>query len=158
MINKREVETCLLQLQPPSALLLMSGWSAVTRSASADTGDALFPLQLNNLQTENTSLRWQTPSGQPPLQGPPSRQAPRGGRAMSMYETGSSLRQYPHRADAGRREDGVVLQPFPANVSLEPCNPGGRRKSWMRRRRRMRGGGGGGAWLEAGVGFSLWHL
>lgn len=129
MIIKREVEWCLLQLQPLPALLLMSGWSSVTRPASADMDDALFPLQLNSLQTENTSLRWQTPSGQPPLQGPPGRQAPRGGRAMSMYETGSSLRQYPHRVDAGRREDGVVLQPFPANVSLEPCDPGWRRRS-----------------------------
>lgn len=76
-------------------------------------------LQLNSLQTENTTLRWQTPSGQQQLQGSFSRHPPRGGRALSMYETGSSLRQYPHRVEMARPEDGVVLQPFPANVSME---------------------------------------
>lgn len=76
--------------------------------------------KLNSLQTENTSLRWQTPSGQQHLQGPLGRHPPRGGRAMSMYETGSTARQYPHRAETGRHEDGVVLQPFPTNgCSLE---------------------------------------
>lgn len=43
MSNEREVERCLLKLQPPPALLLMSGCSTVTRSASADSDDALFP-------------------------------------------------------------------------------------------------------------------
>ncbi|XP_063745295.1 ARF GTPase-activating protein GIT2b isoform X3 [Eleginops maclovinus] len=77
--------------------------------------------KLNSLQTENTTLRWQPPSGQQQhLQGPLGRQPPRGGRAMSMYETGSSPRQYPHRVEAARHEDGVVLQPFPTNgCSLE---------------------------------------
>uniref|UniRef100_A0A8C2ZZ64 G protein-coupled receptor kinase interacting ArfGAP 2b n=1 Tax=Cyclopterus lumpus TaxID=8103 RepID=A0A8C2ZZ64_CYCLU len=73
--------------------------------------------QLNSLQTENTTLRWQPPSGQQPLQGPFGRHPPRGGRAMSMYETGSSPRQHPHRVEAARQDDGVVLQPFPTNVS-----------------------------------------
>lgn len=76
-------------------------------------------LQLNSLQTENTTLRWQTPSGQQQLQVPFGRHPPRGGRAMSMYETGSSLRQYPHPVQTARHEDGVVLQPFPTNVSAE---------------------------------------
>uniref|UniRef100_A0A3B4V8G3 G protein-coupled receptor kinase interacting ArfGAP 2b n=1 Tax=Seriola dumerili TaxID=41447 RepID=A0A3B4V8G3_SERDU len=76
--------------------------------------------KLNSLQTENTSLRWQTPSGQQHLQGPFGRHPPRGGRAMSMYETGSTPRQYPHRAETARHEDGVILQPFPTNgCSLE---------------------------------------
>uniref|UniRef100_A0A3Q3WSR0 Arf-GAP domain-containing protein n=1 Tax=Mola mola TaxID=94237 RepID=A0A3Q3WSR0_MOLML len=75
--------------------------------------------KLNSLQTENTTLRWQTPSGQQQLQVPFGRHPPRGSRAMSMYETGSSLRQYPHPVQTARHEDGVVLQPFPTNVSAE---------------------------------------
>ncbi|XP_029300283.1 ARF GTPase-activating protein GIT2b isoform X5 [Cottoperca gobio] len=77
--------------------------------------------KLNSLQTENTTLRWQPPSGpQQHLQGPFGRHPPRGGRAMSMYETGSSPRQYLHRVETARHEDGVVLQPFPTNgCSLE---------------------------------------
>lgn len=38
---------------------------------------------------------------------------------MSMYETGYSPKQYPHRVETGRHEDGVILQPFPTNVSTE---------------------------------------
>uniref|UniRef100_A0A8C5DLN6 ARF GTPase-activating protein GIT2-like n=1 Tax=Gouania willdenowi TaxID=441366 RepID=A0A8C5DLN6_GOUWI len=72
--------------------------------------------KLNSLQTENTTLRWQTPSGQPHPQGSFSRHTPRGGRAMSMYETGSTAKQYTHRTEAVSQEDGVVLQPFPTNV------------------------------------------
>ncbi|KAI3361799.1 hypothetical protein L3Q82_002136 [Scortum barcoo] len=80
----------------------------------------LMQSKLNSLQTENTTLRWQAPSGQQHLQGPFGRHPPRGGRAMSMYETGSSPRQYPHRVETARHEDGVVLQPFPTNgCSLE---------------------------------------
>lgn len=76
--------------------------------------------KLSSLQTENTSLKWQGPGGQPQLQGPFGRQPLRGGRALSMYETGSNLRQYPHRAEPPRNEDGVVLQPFQTNgCSLE---------------------------------------
>ncbi|KAM7369001.1 hypothetical protein PAMP_013301 [Pampus punctatissimus] len=81
----------------------------------------LMQSKLNSLQTENTTLRWQTPSGQQHLQGPfVGRQPPRGGRAMSMYETGSSPRQYPHRGETARQEDGVVLQPFPTNIGRGP--------------------------------------
>uniref|UniRef100_A0A8D3D0L1 Arf-GAP domain-containing protein n=1 Tax=Scophthalmus maximus TaxID=52904 RepID=A0A8D3D0L1_SCOMX len=76
-------------------------------------------LRLISLQTENTTLRWQTPSGQQNVQGPLGRHPPRGGRAMSMYETGSSPRPYSHRAETARHEEGVVLQPFPTNVSTE---------------------------------------
>ncbi|XP_055369628.1 ARF GTPase-activating protein GIT2-like isoform X3 [Betta splendens] len=80
----------------------------------------LMQTKLNSLQTENTTLRWQTPTTQQHLQGPFGRQQPRGGRAMSMYETGSTPRQYPHRPENARHEDGVVLQPFPTNgCSLE---------------------------------------
>uniref|UniRef100_A0A3Q3DK04 G protein-coupled receptor kinase interacting ArfGAP 2b n=1 Tax=Hippocampus comes TaxID=109280 RepID=A0A3Q3DK04_HIPCM len=76
--------------------------------------------KLNSLQTENTTLRWQAPGSQVQVQGPVGRRQTRGGRAMSMYETGSIPRQCPHRDDASRREDGVVLQPFPTNgCSLE---------------------------------------
>ncbi|XP_010785043.1 ARF GTPase-activating protein GIT2-like [Notothenia coriiceps] len=39
---------------------------------------------------------------------------------MSMYETGSSPRQCPHRVEAARHEDGVVLQPFPTNIGRGP--------------------------------------
>ncbi|XP_030005476.1 ARF GTPase-activating protein GIT2b isoform X6 [Sphaeramia orbicularis] len=80
----------------------------------------LMQSKLNSLQTENTTLRWQAPSGQQQLQGPFGRHPPRGGRAMSMYETGSTPRQYPNRAETARHEDGVLLQPFPTNgCSLE---------------------------------------
>uniref|UniRef100_A0A7N6AM26 Arf-GAP domain-containing protein n=1 Tax=Anabas testudineus TaxID=64144 RepID=A0A7N6AM26_ANATE len=62
----------------------------------------LMQSKLNSLQTENTTLRWQTPTGQQHLQGPFGRHQPRGGRAMSMYETGSTLRQYPLRVENAR--------------------------------------------------------
>ncbi|XP_019742609.1 ARF GTPase-activating protein GIT2-like isoform X3 [Hippocampus comes] len=76
--------------------------------------------KLNSLQTENTTLRWQAPGSQVQVQGPVGRRQTRGGRAMSMYETGSIPRQCPHRDDASRREDGVVLQPFPTNIGRGP--------------------------------------
>ncbi|XP_074546093.1 ARF GTPase-activating protein GIT2-like isoform X3 [Halichoeres trimaculatus] len=83
----------------------------------------MMQTKLSSLQTENTSLRWQTPSGQQHSQGPCGRHPPRGGRAMSMYETGSSPRQFPHRAETARHDDGVILQPFPTNgCSLEGQN------------------------------------
>nr|XP_043868319.1 ARF GTPase-activating protein GIT2b isoform X3 [Solea senegalensis] len=76
--------------------------------------------KLNSLQTENTTLRWQTPSGQQHLQGPCGRHPPRGGRALSMYETGSTPRQISHRVESARHEDGVILQPFPTNIGRGP--------------------------------------
>uniref|UniRef100_A0A3Q2UNN9 G protein-coupled receptor kinase interacting ArfGAP 2b n=1 Tax=Fundulus heteroclitus TaxID=8078 RepID=A0A3Q2UNN9_FUNHE len=81
--------------------------------------------KLSSLQTENTTLRWQTPSGQQHPQGPFGRHPARGGRALSMYETGSAPRHYPHRVETARRDDGVVLQPFPTNVSTQAPPPSG---------------------------------
>ncbi|XP_049594920.1 ARF GTPase-activating protein GIT2 isoform X3 [Syngnathus scovelli] len=76
--------------------------------------------KLNSLQTENTTLRWQAPAAPHQVQGLAGRRQTRGVRAMSMYETGSIPRQSPHRDATARREDGVVLQPFPTNgCSLE---------------------------------------
>ncbi|KAM6902696.1 ARF GTPase-activating protein GIT2b [Xenentodon cancila] len=80
----------------------------------------LMQSKLSSLQTENTTLRWQTPSGQQHPQGPFGRHPARGGRAMSMYETGSTLRQYSHRAETNRHDDGVILQPFPPNIGRGP--------------------------------------
>uniref|UniRef100_A0A8C6LMZ4 G protein-coupled receptor kinase interacting ArfGAP 2b n=1 Tax=Nothobranchius furzeri TaxID=105023 RepID=A0A8C6LMZ4_NOTFU len=75
-------------------------------------------LRLISLETENTTLRWQTPSGQQQQpQGPFGRHPARGGRALSMYETSSPLRPYSHRVETARNDNGVVLQPFPTNVS-----------------------------------------
>ncbi|XP_015240618.1 PREDICTED: ARF GTPase-activating protein GIT2-like isoform X3 [Cyprinodon variegatus] len=76
--------------------------------------------KLSSLQTENTSLRWQTPSGQQHSQGPLGRHPTRGGRAMSMYETGSAPRHFSHRVETARHDDGVVLQPFPTNIGRGP--------------------------------------
>ncbi|XP_071378406.1 ARF GTPase-activating protein GIT2b isoform X3 [Centroberyx affinis] len=76
--------------------------------------------KLNSLQTENTTLRWQAPSGPQHLQEPSGRHPAHGGRPMSMYETGSSLRQYPHRGETPRHEDGLILQPFPTNIGRGP--------------------------------------
>ncbi|XP_061656698.1 ARF GTPase-activating protein GIT2-like isoform X2 [Syngnathoides biaculeatus] len=76
--------------------------------------------KLNSLQTENTTLRWQAPAVQHPPQGPAGRRQARGGRAMSMYETGSAPRHCPNRDDTVRRDDGVILQPFPSNIGRGP--------------------------------------
>uniref|UniRef100_A0A3P9H8U7 ARF GTPase-activating protein GIT2 n=1 Tax=Oryzias latipes TaxID=8090 RepID=A0A3P9H8U7_ORYLA len=76
--------------------------------------------KLSSLQTENTSLRWQGPGGQQQPHGPLGRHSARGGRAMSMYETGSSPRQYSHRLEPPRPDDGVILQPFPSNIGRGP--------------------------------------
>uniref|UniRef100_A0A667ZVS9 G protein-coupled receptor kinase interacting ArfGAP 2b n=1 Tax=Myripristis murdjan TaxID=586833 RepID=A0A667ZVS9_9TELE len=79
-------------------------------------------LQLNSLQTENTTLRWQTPSGPQHIQDASARHPARGGRPMSMYETGSSLRQYPHRGEASCQEDEstVALLVFPNDIGRGP--------------------------------------
>uniref|UniRef100_A0A8C7ZZS7 G protein-coupled receptor kinase interacting ArfGAP 2b n=1 Tax=Oryzias sinensis TaxID=183150 RepID=A0A8C7ZZS7_9TELE len=76
--------------------------------------------KLSSLQTENTSLRWQGPGGQQQPHGPMGRHSARGGRAMSMYETGSSPRQYSHRLEPPRLDEGVILQPFPSNIGRGP--------------------------------------
>ncbi|KAM4527656.1 ARF GTPase-activating protein GIT2b isoform 3-T3 [Odontesthes bonariensis] len=80
----------------------------------------LMQSKLSSLQTENTTLRWQTPSGQQHPQGPFGRHPARGGRAMSMYETSSTPRQFSHRAETARHDDGVILQPFPTNIGRGP--------------------------------------
>lgn len=104
-----------------STLLLMSGWVFSKEIIpQVEMNWKMFSsLQLNSLQSENTTLRWQTPTGQQHVQGPFGRHQARGGRAMSMYETGSTPRQYPHKVENARHEDGVILQPFPTNVSTD---------------------------------------
>jgi len=75
--------------------------------------------QLSSLQTENSSLRWPGPGfgSHQHRQEPPPPPPARGGRPMSMYETGSASRPYPaHRGEA-LRHGGLVLQPLPPNVS-----------------------------------------
>uniref|UniRef100_A0A4W5LRM0 G protein-coupled receptor kinase interacting ArfGAP 2b n=1 Tax=Hucho hucho TaxID=62062 RepID=A0A4W5LRM0_9TELE len=77
------------------------------------------PLQLNSLQTEKSSLQWQAPRGSQHPPDPSGHPPGHGGRPMSMYETGSGMRQYPHRGDPPRRDDGLTIQPLPTNVSRE---------------------------------------
>ncbi|XP_071009166.1 ARF GTPase-activating protein GIT2-like isoform X2 [Oncorhynchus clarkii lewisi] len=80
----------------------------------------LMQSKLNSLQTEKSSLRWQTPSGQQHPQDLSGRPPLPGGRPMSMYETGSAMRQYPHRGVPPRRDDSLTVQPLPTNgCSLE---------------------------------------
>uniref|UniRef100_A0A8C7UPX4 GIT ArfGAP 2 n=1 Tax=Oncorhynchus mykiss TaxID=8022 RepID=A0A8C7UPX4_ONCMY len=80
----------------------------------------LMQSKLNSLQTEKSSLRWQTPSGQQHPQDLSGRPPLPGGRPMSMYETGSAMRQYPHRGVPPRRDDSLIVQPLPTNgCSLE---------------------------------------
>uniref|UniRef100_A0A673XX24 G protein-coupled receptor kinase interacting ArfGAP 2b n=1 Tax=Salmo trutta TaxID=8032 RepID=A0A673XX24_SALTR len=75
--------------------------------------------KLNSLQTENSSLQWQAPRGSQHPPDPSGHPPVHGGRPMSMYETGSGMRQYPHRGDPPRRDDGLTIQPLPTNVSTE---------------------------------------
>uniref|UniRef100_A0A096MFW7 G protein-coupled receptor kinase interacting ArfGAP 2b n=2 Tax=Poeciliinae TaxID=586240 RepID=A0A096MFW7_POEFO len=114
--------------------------------------------KLSSLQTENTTLRWQTPGGQQHPQGPFGRHPPRGGRAMSMYETGSAPKHFSHRADTARQDDGVVLQPFPTNIGRGPLGtaasslptfPSPLSWSWDERSRRGCSLGGHGTMLES---------
>ncbi|PWA26894.1 hypothetical protein CCH79_00000895, partial [Gambusia affinis] len=119
---------------------------------------SLCCLQLSSLQTENTTLRWQTPGGQLHPQGPFGRHPPRGGRAMSMYETGSAPKHFSHRVDTARHDDGVVLQPFPTNIGRGPLGtaasslptfPSPLSWSWDERSRRGCSLGGHGTMLES---------
>ncbi|XP_044000193.1 ARF GTPase-activating protein GIT2b isoform X3 [Gambusia affinis] len=114
--------------------------------------------KLSSLQTENTTLRWQTPGGQQHPQGPFGRHPPRGGRAMSMYETGSAPKHFSHRVDTARHDDGVVLQPFPTNIGRGPLGtaasslptfPSPLSWSWDERSRRGCSLGGHGTMLES---------
>ncbi|KAL0965663.1 hypothetical protein UPYG_G00284140 [Umbra pygmaea] len=76
----------------------------------------MMQTKLNSLQNENLSLRW--PSVPQPSQEPSGRPPVRGGRPMSMYETGT--RQYPHRGEPPRRDNGLNLQPLPTNIGRGP--------------------------------------
>eukprot|EP00063_Salmo_salar_P010876 XP_013985711.1 PREDICTED: ARF GTPase-activating protein GIT2-like isoform X1 [Salmo salar] len=80
----------------------------------------LMQSKLNSLQTEKSSLRWQTPSGQQHPQDLSGRPPLPGGRPMSMYETGSAMRQYPHRGEPPRRDDSRTVQPLPTNIGRGP--------------------------------------
>uniref|UniRef100_A0A674EHQ8 G protein-coupled receptor kinase interacting ArfGAP 2b n=1 Tax=Salmo trutta TaxID=8032 RepID=A0A674EHQ8_SALTR len=80
----------------------------------------LMQSKLNSLQTEKSSLRWQTPSGQQHPQDLSGRPPLPGGRPMSMYETGSAMRQYPHRGEPPRRDDSLTVQPLPTNIGRGP--------------------------------------
>uniref|UniRef100_A0A673MCC2 G protein-coupled receptor kinase interacting ArfGAP 2b n=1 Tax=Sinocyclocheilus rhinocerous TaxID=307959 RepID=A0A673MCC2_9TELE len=69
--------------------------------------------KLNSLQNENSTLK--TPNSLARPQDLPHRAPPRGCRAMSMYETGSGLRQYHPRGETVCRDTTLTLQPLPSN-------------------------------------------
>ncbi|XP_056592877.1 ARF GTPase-activating protein GIT2b isoform X2 [Triplophysa dalaica] len=71
--------------------------------------------KLNSLQNENSTLKWQTPDSLARPQDLPHRLTQRGCRAMSMYETGSVLRQYPPKGETTHRDTTLTLQPLPSN-------------------------------------------
>uniref|UniRef100_A0A8C2I1N1 G protein-coupled receptor kinase interacting ArfGAP 2b n=1 Tax=Cyprinus carpio TaxID=7962 RepID=A0A8C2I1N1_CYPCA len=71
--------------------------------------------KLNSLQNENSTLKWQTPNSLARPQDLQHRAAPRGCRAMSMYETGSGLRQYHPRGETVCPDTTLTLQPLPSN-------------------------------------------
>ncbi|KAL7848284.1 hypothetical protein AOLI_G00230020 [Acnodon oligacanthus] len=77
--------------------------------------------KLNSLQNENTSLKWQGTNSLAHPQEPQRRLPPRGGRAMSMYETGSGLKHYHPRSDGTHPDPGgLTLQPLPPNIGKGP--------------------------------------
>ncbi|KAI5099686.1 G protein-coupled receptor kinase interacting ArfGAP 2 isoform X1, partial [Silurus meridionalis] len=74
--------------------------------------------KLSSLQNENSNLKWQGANSLAHPQEPQRRAPPRGGRAMSMYETGSGMKHYHARADGTHPEPGsLTLQPLPPGVS-----------------------------------------
>ncbi|XP_051765594.1 ARF GTPase-activating protein GIT2b isoform X2 [Ctenopharyngodon idella] len=77
----------------------------------------LMQSKLNSLQNENSTLKWQTPNSLARPQDLPHRAPPRGCRAMSMYETGSGLRQYHPRGETVHPDTNLTLQPLPSNGS-----------------------------------------
>lgn len=79
----------------------------------------LLRLQLNSLQNENSNLKWQGTNSLAHPQEPQRRAPPRGGRAMSMYETGSGMKHYHARADGTHPGEpgSLTLQPLPPGVS-----------------------------------------
>uniref|UniRef100_A0A671S9T2 ARF GTPase-activating protein GIT2-like n=1 Tax=Sinocyclocheilus anshuiensis TaxID=1608454 RepID=A0A671S9T2_9TELE len=82
----------------------------------------LMQSKLNSLQNENSTLKPPNSLARP--QDLPHRAPPRGCRAMSMYETGSGLRQYHPRGETVCRDTTLTLQPLPIGcgppVSLFP--------------------------------------
>ncbi|XP_060764510.1 ARF GTPase-activating protein GIT2b isoform X2 [Neoarius graeffei] len=75
--------------------------------------------KLNSLQNENSNLKWQGANSLVHPQEPQRRAPPRGGRAMSMYETGSGMKHYHAKADGAH--------PEPGSLTLQPLPPGGSR-------------------------------
>ncbi|XP_058267937.1 ARF GTPase-activating protein GIT2b isoform X2 [Hemibagrus wyckioides] len=74
--------------------------------------------KLNSLQNENSNLKWQGANSLAHPQEPQRRAPPRGGRAMSMYETGSGMKHYHARADGAHPEPGsLTLQSLPPGRS-----------------------------------------
>uniref|UniRef100_A0A671S9L8 ARF GTPase-activating protein GIT2-like n=1 Tax=Sinocyclocheilus anshuiensis TaxID=1608454 RepID=A0A671S9L8_9TELE len=68
--------------------------------------------------TENSTLKPPNSLARP--QDLPHRAPPRGCRAMSMYETGSGLRQYHPRGETVCRDTTLTLQPLPSNIGKGP--------------------------------------
>ncbi|XP_059395838.1 ARF GTPase-activating protein GIT2-like isoform X1 [Carassius carassius] len=80
----------------------------------------LMQSKLNSLQNENSTLKWQTPNSLARPQDLPHRPSPHGCRAMSMYETGSGLRQYHPRGETVFPDTTLTLQPLPSNIGKGP--------------------------------------
>uniref|UniRef100_A0A671PC67 ARF GTPase-activating protein GIT2-like n=1 Tax=Sinocyclocheilus anshuiensis TaxID=1608454 RepID=A0A671PC67_9TELE len=80
----------------------------------------LMQSKLNSLQNENSTLKWHTPNSLARPQDLPHRAPPRGCRAMSMYETGSGLRQYLPRGETVCPDTTLTLQPLPSNIGKGP--------------------------------------
>ncbi|KAG7322575.1 hypothetical protein KOW79_013921 [Hemibagrus wyckioides] len=77
--------------------------------------------KLNSLQNENSNLKWQGANSLAHPQEPQRRAPPRGGRAMSMYETGSGMKHYHARADGAHPEPGsLTLQSLPPGIGKGP--------------------------------------
>uniref|UniRef100_A0A672P5M3 ARF GTPase-activating protein GIT2-like n=1 Tax=Sinocyclocheilus grahami TaxID=75366 RepID=A0A672P5M3_SINGR len=74
--------------------------------------------KLNSLQNENSTLKPPNSLARP--QDLPHRAPPRGCRAMSMYETGSGLRQYHPRGEPICCDTTLTLQPLPSNIGKGP--------------------------------------
>uniref|UniRef100_A0A8C7CBC3 GIT ArfGAP 2 n=1 Tax=Oncorhynchus kisutch TaxID=8019 RepID=A0A8C7CBC3_ONCKI len=88
--------------------------------------------KLNSLQTENSTLQWQAPRGSQHPPDPSGHPPVHGGRPMSMYETGSGMRQYPHR-----EYSQLPLGPLGTASSSLPTFPSS--LSWSRDERARRG-------------------
>uniref|UniRef100_A0A672P5J3 ARF GTPase-activating protein GIT2-like n=1 Tax=Sinocyclocheilus grahami TaxID=75366 RepID=A0A672P5J3_SINGR len=82
----------------------------------------LMQSKLNSLQNENSTLKPPNSLARP--QDLPHRAPPRGCRAMSMYETGSGLRQYHPRGEPICCDTTLTLQPLPSNGSTLDAQSG----------------------------------